>query len=336
MAKIINNKPLISIIVPIFNSKLYLDKCINSIISQSYKNLEIILINDGSTDSSFEICKKHAELDKRIKIINKKNGGAAQARNIAINKSKGEYLAFVDSDDYVHVNFIETLFENAKSKNADISACNYYCDYNDGRIVNRPNKPNKKDFDNLQAVRDLLLENSTLETILCNKLFKRKLFMDNNLKLIEGEIYEDTRIMYRLAFYAQKITFINKPLYYYLQRDGSVMNHGVNLNNLNLQTLITKEADTWLKQRTNKLNDEIEAFHLTGQINSLNYMVDGKKIYNNIWRKIAINMRKNRKEYLNNPYISKSRKMLVVLPKFFKTPYKLIRFIYNYNKENNK
>lgn len=114
------------------------------------------------------------------------------------------------------MNFIETLFENAKSKNADISACNYYCDYNDGRIVNRPNKPNKKDFDNLQAVRDLLLENSTLETILCNKLFKRKLFMDNNLKLIEGEIYEDTRIMYRLAFYAQKITFINKPLYYYL------------------------------------------------------------------------------------------------------------------------
>lgn len=324
MAKI-NTKPVVSIIVPVFNTEEYLEKCIGSILDQSFTGLELILVNDGSTDSSLDICKKYAEIDKRIKIIHKKNGGAAQARNIAIEQSQGEYITFVDSDDYIHADFIKTLLENAKNKNADISACNYFCLYNEKQIIERANKPAIKDFDNIEAVRDLLLENSTLETILCNKLFKRSLFIDNNLKLIEGEIYEDTRLLYKLAYFSKSITFINRPLYYYLQRDGSVMNHGVKLPNLLLQTKITEEAGEWLSQRTGKLNLEIEAYKLTGQINSLNYMVDGKKIYNDIWKKVSGDIKSNRKKYLSNPYISKGRKLLVVFSSFGKIPYKIVR-----------
>lgn len=329
MAKI-NTKPVVSIIVPVFNTEKYLEKCIGSILDQSFTGLELILVNDGSTDSSLDICKKYTEIDKRIKIINKKNGGAAQARNIAIEQSQGEYIAFVDSDDYIHADFIKILLENAKNKNADISACNYFCVYNEKRIIERANKPAIKDFDNIEAVRDLLLENSTLETILCNKLFKRSLFIDNNLRLIEGEIYEDTRLLYKLAYFSKLITFTNRPLYYYLQRDGSVMNHGVKLPNLLLQTKITEEAGEWLSQRTDKLNLEIEAYKLTGQINSLNYMVDGKRIYNDIWNSLAEDIKSSIKKTLSNPNVSKKRKILSIYLFLGKNPYIAVRKLYKY------
>lgn len=327
MAKI-NNTTLVSVIVPVFNSEKYLDKCINSILGQSYKNFELILVNDGSTDSSYDICKKYESLDSRVMVIDKNNGGAAQARNVAIQKSNGKYLAFVDSDDYIDTDFIKTLFDQINSANADISTCNYYSIYTNGKNIERANKPTFKEFNNLEAVRDLLIENSSLETILCNKLFKKQLFSDNNLKLIEGEIYEDTRLLYKLAYYSQKTIFINKPLYYYLQRDGSVMNHGVKLKYLKLQTIITEEANDWLSQKTNKLDLEIQAYKLTGQINSLNYMVDGKRIYNDIWKKVSRDIKINFINYLKNPYITKNRKLLVMFSVLGKTPYKLLRKIY--------
>lgn len=326
MAKI-NSMIQVSVIVPVFNSEKYLDKCINSILDQSYKDFELILVNDGSTDSSYDICKKYESLDARVMVIDKNNGGAAQARNIAIQKSNGKYLAFVDSDDYIDANFIKILVKEIESSNADICACSYYSVY-DKQMIQRANKPTFKEFNNLEAVRDLLIENSSLETILCNKLFKKQLFSDNNLKLIEGEIYEDTRLLYKLAYYSQKTIFINKPLYYYLQRDGSVMNHGVKLKNLKLQTIITEEAGDWLSQKTNKLDLEIQAYKLTGQINSLNYMVDGKRIYNDIWKKVSRDIKNNFINYLKNPYITKNRKLLVMFSALGKTPYKLLRKIY--------
>lgn len=117
---------LISVIVPIYNTSKYLSKCIDSIINQTYKNLEIILVNDGSTDNSLDICNKYKLIDSRIIIINKDNGGLSSAKNIGLDNHKGRYIAFIDSDDYVDNNFIGELYNNLISTNSDISLCNYY------------------------------------------------------------------------------------------------------------------------------------------------------------------------------------------------------------------
>jgi len=117
---------LISIIVPIYNVEIYLEKCLNSIINQTYKNIEILLINDGSSDNSLRICKKYQKKDKRIVLINKKNGGLSSARNAGIDKASGNYLLFIDSDDYIEIDMIEKLYNNIKSNNADISICNFF------------------------------------------------------------------------------------------------------------------------------------------------------------------------------------------------------------------
>ena len=114
---------LISIVVPIYNVEKYLEKCINSIIIQTYKNIEIILVNDGSTDSSGKICDIYLKIDKRIKVVHKKNGGLSDARNVGIENAKGKYIAFIDSDDFLDSDFIEILYNLIIEYNADVSCC---------------------------------------------------------------------------------------------------------------------------------------------------------------------------------------------------------------------
>ena len=198
------NNPLVSIVVSVYNTEKYLDKCIKSILDQTYKNLEIIIINDGSTDSSQSICERFKDQESRITLIDKANTGAADSRNIAIQKANGEYIAFVDSDDYIDKKFIEILIKNMFDYDCQISACNYASVYENGKTLIK-NKPLTREFNNIEAVRDVLVENSILETMLWNKLFKINLFTNNNIKMPVGDIYEDTRIIYKLQFCSQKI-----------------------------------------------------------------------------------------------------------------------------------
>ena len=121
MEKVVNNEPLVSVIVPIYNSGKYLDKCIDSIVNQTYKNLEIILVDDGSTDNAPEICDEWAKKDERIKVIHQENGGVSKARNVGLDNVTGEYISFVDSDDYVVRNYIDFLYYNLHAYGADIS-----------------------------------------------------------------------------------------------------------------------------------------------------------------------------------------------------------------------
>ena len=116
--------PLISIIIPVYNVEKYLDKCINSVLMQTYKNIEILLINDGSTDSSGQICESYAKKDSRIKVIHKENGGLSDARNVGIEHSTGSYIMFVDSDDYIDCNMASVLYNLLNSTNSDMAICN--------------------------------------------------------------------------------------------------------------------------------------------------------------------------------------------------------------------
>ena len=176
----------ISIIVPVYNVEKYLKKCIDSIINQTYKNIEIILVDDGSKDSSGRICDEYIEKDKRIVTIHKKNGGLSDARNEGIKKATGKYLSFIDSDDYIEENMIGNLYKSIIENDSDISTCAKIIEYSNKKII----KNNKSNFciNNNEAMKRMLTFDE-IDTSACDKLFKKDLFL--NIKFPVGRYYED-------------------------------------------------------------------------------------------------------------------------------------------------
>ncbi|MDR1613956.1 MAG: glycosyltransferase [Campylobacteraceae bacterium] len=202
-------QPLISVIVPIYNVEIYLKKCLDSIISQTYKNLEIILIDDGSPDNCGKICDEYALKDKRIKVIHKKNGGLSDARNAGLDAAKGEYIAFVDSDDYITENIYEELVGIAQKETADIVMHTFYIIDNKGVKISQIEGADSLSID---EIRYLILMDK-YSNCACDKLYKAELFKD--LKFFVGAYSEDLFIMPTLFFRAKKAVLINKPYYYY-------------------------------------------------------------------------------------------------------------------------
>ena len=212
-------KDLISVIVPIYNVEKYLDKCVESIVNQAYSNLEIILVNDGSPDSCLEKCEEWKKKDKRIIVLNKENGGLSSARNAGIDICKGDYIVFVDSDDYIHTKMIEKLYNNLKKYDSDVSICNYFID-NEKSIY--PYIGKFEDFAiNGNEKYDYLYNRYQVMTIIAwNKMYKREIF--ETLRYPDGKIHEDEYIIFDVLEKAKKISYVSEPLYYYLQRQGSI------------------------------------------------------------------------------------------------------------------
>lgn len=205
----------LSIIIPVYNSEIYLEKCIQSLINQTMKELEFIFVNDGSTDKSVDILKKYQKKDKRIKILDKENGGQGSARNLGLSIATGEYIAFLDSDDYIKENMYETLYKRAKKDDLDIVICNYYLTYPDKIVEAKNNITNQSEK---KITRN---EYITLSPSPWNKIIKREYLENQNFKFPEGIIYEDFASIPILALGNPKIIYINKCLYYYVQSNSS-------------------------------------------------------------------------------------------------------------------
>ena len=251
---------LVSIVVPIYKVEKYLARCVNSLTSQTYKNIEIILVDDGSPDNCPKMCDEYAKNDKRIKVIHKKNGGLSDARNVGLGLSRGEYIAFVDSDDYVSTNFIEVLLNTCYKNGADISCCNFYRVSN-GRDTIAQKHMSSKNFTNVEAIRDIFLANSLCEIMTWNKLYRTSLFKDNDIKFPVGKVHEDNFTTYKLLYYANKITFVNQPLYYYLQRGDSIMGQTFNENRLAVLDMFS-EAEAFFKYHKLDLHQELQSSRL--------------------------------------------------------------------------
>ena len=220
---------LISVIVPVYNVLNFLDKCLSSIIEQTYENLEIILIDDGSTDGSSVICDEFARKDSRIKVFHKKNSGQSEARNLGIDLSTGKFIAFVDSDDFVSKDYIQYLYDLLKKYNADISNCNFkkIWDY-DEKYSKRTEKIEKR-FDSQSAIENMCY----LKELNCapiGKLFKKEIFSE--IKFPVGMIYEDLAIMYKAFSRANILAYGNEYKYFYFQRRGSSLNSEFNVQKL--------------------------------------------------------------------------------------------------------
>lgn len=220
---------LISVVVPVYNVEKYLDKCVASIVNQTYKNLEIILVDDGSTDSSPAICDEWAQKDNRIKVIHKKNGGLSSARNAGIELASGDYLAFVDSDDYISRNMCLKLYESLLKENADMSICGVEKVYSDGRKSEFGNIPDgrltqKMFFDSMQG------KCGWCWVVAWNKLYKKYIFED--LRYPDGKLYEDDFIIHKIISKTKAIAAVSDSMYYYYQRSGSIISGAYTINNL--------------------------------------------------------------------------------------------------------
>jgi len=213
------NNSKVSIIVPVYNVKDYLCRCIDSILKQTYENLEIILVDDGSNDGSSNLCDMYKKKDHRILVIHKENGGLSDARNAGIKQSTGRFIMFIDSDDYVDENIVNTLYNNILSTGSDISICSYYSVKNG--LKSSPHF-SKKEF----VVKDkdkfynLYNEYSGVTVSSCMKLYKSEIF--DHLTFSKGTIHEDEIIILDVLKKSSKVSYILEPLYYYEMRDGSI------------------------------------------------------------------------------------------------------------------
>lgn len=215
------DNPIISIIIPVYKVELYLEKCIESVISQTYNNLQIILVDDGSPDNCGKICDSYALKDKRIQVIHKENGGLSDARNVGISKAVGQYIGFVDSDDYIENTMFEDLYNLIEKYQADVSICNFYVVTENNSIL-RNKDIGIMEYNKIQILNEILLDKN-IQSYAWNKLYKRDLF--NNIKYPIGKKYEDIGTTFYLLEKCNKIVVSGKPEYYYLNRNDSIVNN---------------------------------------------------------------------------------------------------------------
>ena len=228
------SKPLISIIVPVYNVEKYIERCIKSILNQSFTNFELILVDDGSPDKCGEICDEYKNKDKRIKVIHKKNGGLSDARNAGIEIAKGEYIAFVDSDDFINKYMYEILYRNAKKLDADISICNFKMVCKNDKIDENIliSSADVKVYDRNEALNKLYGNENVQFIIACNKIYKKELFL--NIRYEYGKCHEDEFIIHKLIYKSNKIVSCSEKLYYYFENDASIMRRKFNVNRVDV------------------------------------------------------------------------------------------------------
>ena len=213
-------QPLISVIVPCYKVEKYLSKCVDSILRQSYQNLEIWLVDDGSPDKCGKICDDYAKRDNRVRVIHKINGGLSDARNVAIDQASGEWITFVDSDDFIADDYVETLYGLAEKYGCEVSVALFSTFYEGGK----PNVSNlveeEEKMEPVKAVEQMFYQKK-IDTSAWAKLYHRRLFEDG-IRYPKGLLYEDLATTYLLMLKSNGVAFVNKVIYYYLLRASSI------------------------------------------------------------------------------------------------------------------
>lgn len=282
---------MVSVIIPVYKVENYLKRCVDSILEQSYENLEIILVDDGSPDRCGEICDEYIKKDSRIKVVHKQNGGLSSARNAGIKVATGNFISFIDSDDWVDKDFIKNLRSALIQENSDMSAC-LFC-----RI--KGTEGQRSEFDKkIEVITDkkyynVLSENS-FAGYATNKLFKRDIIINNQL-FFDEKIFNGEDFPFTLEYtkYANKISFLKQDLYFYFFRDTSIM-QTITLSQRFLSILYAREkALNFLSENAPECYDICKASYLS-ILSKVKYMSMANKdkyidIYNDVNKKIKNN-----------------------------------------------
>lgn len=298
------NTELISIIVPVYNVEQYLEQCVESLIHQTYKNLEILLIDDGSTDASGTICDRYAKQDKRIRVVHQVNQGAAIARNSGIKLAKGEYLAFVDSDDYVHSQFIEILYQIQQACDCKISMCSYQR-FNDGEAIDNNSAVDAthkmiSTFDALSLLNEWISKDAVAMLIVCNKLYQKGIF--ENIVFPSKKRREDEFVIHRILAKSEKISVTEKELYFYRKRAGAMEANDLvdNFQHLALHEALVERIDFFAQQDARLISGAVH--HLLRESNGYYdiYLTKKDKIHNIKRKQLVVQYRKVYLKYFMN------------------------------------
>lgn len=272
---------LISVIIPVYKVEEYLDKCVESVINQSYKNLEIILVDDGSPDSCPKICDEWAKKDNRIKVIHKSNGGLSSARNVGLDIAKGDYIMFVDSDDHIDNNICEHLINLIKQHNCDLAMCELQLFYKNNLIKDDIEEQCIK-YSNDEVINQLYNTKINHLMVACGKVFKRHIF--DEIRFPINKLHEDEFTIHKILHNTKSFVTTNLKLYNYLQRENSIMSSRTEKSALHALEAFEDRFQFLSKEypKGNKKNIEAYLNQLRGLYLSLNAsLVDLKtKIFN--------------------------------------------------------
>ena len=271
-------KALISLIIPVYKVEKYLEKCIQSVINQTYENLQIILVDDGSPDNCGKICDEYAKKDHRIEVIHKSNGGLSDARNKGLEIAKGEYIGFVDSDDYIEADMYEVLYNLLKQYNADVSICNFYT-VSQGKISIKNADNGINEYNRIEILKEILLDKN-IQSYAWNKLYKKELF--DEIKYPIGKKYEDIGTTFYLLEKCNKVVVTGKSEYYYINRQDSIVNNVT-------ESTITDYIEENIKELSSYNKDYLKRILKTAEkdIKSLNEVGDyTKKKYEELYNKV--------------------------------------------------
>ncbi len=305
----------ISVIIPVYNVERYLKKCVDSVLKQDYTNIEIILVDDGSTDSSGNICDEYSnKYPNKVKVIHKKNGGLSDARNYGIKKSSGKYLIFVDSDDWIEENTISYSYKEIIENNAQIAVYGISIDQ-EGKKA-KIKKPSEKRIISSKLAIIYLNSFRGIDVSVCNKMFCREIF--NNIEFPVGKLCEDYYIIYKLFENTKQIILIPEVFYHYYQRPNSIVRN----SNLNMDYLYAAEEEM---KYLSKYNKDIEFAGITGYVFANITLYHMKYIRNikNEKKELLKHMKKYKKSVLNNKYLPTVRKIQYIIFTYFNNVYDL-------------
>lgn len=303
----------LSIIVPVYNVEKYINQCIDSILNQTLNDFELILINDGSTDKSGIICDEYCKIDSRIKVIHKENGGLSSARNAGIDASRGRYIGFVDSDDWIEKDMYEVLYKNIEEYQSDISICGM------NRVTNnqyiKQYDTGKLEVLNKVEAMEKLLQGREIRDYFCDKLYRRELF--DNFRFPNGKIFEDASCQYKMFNMSDRIVYNDLAKYNYRMTQNSIVRAAFTPAKLDWV-----EATEELLKFTERNYPKLYEFALQKYVNSnfslMMQIINGDyKQYKKEYYLLLKNLKNKYKEINCNPYIEKHIKFHIKLIKLF-------------------
>lgn len=301
------NDELISIIIPVYNVEKYLEKSIESVLIQTYSNLEIILVDDGSTDNSGVICDQFQKKDTRVRVIHKKNGGLSDARNCGIKKSSGKYLTFMDSDDIISDDYIEYLYSLIKKYKTKLSICKY-----DVTVDVKQNKSVKKGItfkmNKILTLKHLLLED-IFTVSACAKMYSAELF--DNITFPVGRLYEDNGTIYKLIDKCDEIAYGEDVKYFYIKRENSITTSTFSERKLDL-IYLTDEMCNYLEKYTD-LQNEIKKKRIASRFSIVSQLSKCGMLDSDIAMECIEYIKNNKDFILNSEIVTKREKIAMIL-----------------------
>lgn len=320
----LNKDPLVSIVVPVYNVEAYLQRCVTSILTQTYKNIEIILVDDGSTDGSGEICERIKEKESNIVVVHQKNGGLSAARNTGINIAKGQYIAFVDSDDFIKEDLIEYLFDLLIRNNCPMALCSLGIVEASGKYK-RSGSGDKIVLSAHQCIEKMLYHDE-IEPSACGKLYEKRLFAD--IRFPEGKYFEDIGTIHKLFYTAKKIACGFSDKYIYCIRENSITTGAFQPKKLDMLQVTDQMGNEVLRWFPD-LNSAVICRRVEARFSTLNQMFNVDGAYLKKRESLIVFIKEHRKYIIKDKKSSKRLKMAILALElgwgFYKMSWRLYR-----------